>query len=538
MSDKERRFDYVIVGAGPSALGLVLGLLEHVGNSDGCSPSIAVIERGGRTPVDKASDLSQWYPVSHEPSLSTRLVPTSIRGRIVDLPIGQGLGGGSIINAGLVMPPPKEDYEKWPEPWSSLLPVAVEEIWKRLEHMNLLQKLVGSDVSLDCCKGWEIDSGHRCATLEEKMKDGSRQRRTYFQAFFDSSRVVAGEEAHGIEWVLDTEVQRLLISREKIVHGVECSTRGDIWRCYATKAVILCAGAIESPALLLTSGLGPETHENYQGVGCHLQDQVLIPRVFLTPWHPVKDEMSSNGIASMRQLRGHDTILQVAVVDSNTHSTIIPPAMGTVVRRDLKSSLLRALAEFGFQFVTLGVQFLVRWTPVGYFLRHYTQTILLFWMHPTSEGSIRIEASTRSQENVKEPCRRKDVTLQVDVGYGRDPLDSRIVQQAWHDLQPPCEFHDLIPKRALGLLWNHASLPYFHYIGTCAMKRDDAHLDWVVDPWQLKLRDHEGIHICDASVFPAFVSVPPALTCFALGYAFGQTLLVGRAPGREEVKCH
>ena len=544
MSEKDRRFDYVIVGAGPSALGLVLGLLEDVGRRNGQSPSIAVIERGGRTPADKTLDLSQWYPVSHEPSISTRLVSTSIRGRVIDLPIGQGLGGGSIINAGLVMPPPKEDYIKWPEPWLSSLPVAVEEVWKRLENLNLLQKLVGADLSLECRNGWEIDSGQRCATLEEQATDGSRQRRTYFQAFFDSSSrgVAAAEIAHDddvVVWILDTEVQRLLIRQDKVVQGVECSSRGDLWRCHATKAVILCAGAIESPALLLASGVGPETHENYQGVGCHLQDQIVIPRVFLTPWHPSPDVMSSNGIANMGQLRRrHDTMMQVAVVDSNTHYTIIPAALGTAVRRDVKSPFFRALAEVGFQIVVFAVHFLVRWTPVGYILRHYTHTILLFWMHPVSEGSIRIKPSTRSQVNMEEPCRRKDVTLQVDVGYGKDPLDSARVQQAWNDLQPPCTFCDPIPKWGLGLLWSNASLPYFHFIGTCAMKRGEAHLDWVVDPWQLKVRDHEGLHICDASVFPAFVSVPPALTCFALGYAFGQTLLAGsRVPGREEDRC-
>jgi hypothetical protein len=373
--------------------------------------------------------------------------------------------------------------------------------------------------------------------LEEQMPDGSRNRRTYFQALAllleeeDASLVTENhDDEGGVVWIVDTQVQQLLMIQDTIVQGVECITGGDddLWRCYATKAVILCAGAIESPALLLTSGIGPETDQEYQGVGCHLQDQVLIPRVFLTPWHPPHPFLSSNGIAQMGQFRRNDDIFQIAIVDATSHDTIIPSALATVLRRDLKSPFLRVLVEIVFQAVQFVLWFLIRWTPVGYFLRHYTHTVLLFWMHPRSEGSIRIEpsASSPTTTTTTEPCRRRNnVTLKVNVGYGRDPRDWEIHQEAWSDLQPPPDFYDLIPQSGLDLLCRHASLPYFHFMGTCAMKRNEAHVDWVVDPWHLKLRNHERLYICDASVFPAFVSVPPALTCFALGYAFSEALL-------------
>jgi choline dehydrogenase-like flavoprotein len=49
--------------------------------------------------------------------------------------------------------------------------------------------------------------------------------------------------------------------------------------------------------------------------------------------------------------------------------------------------------------------------------------------------------------------------------------------------------------------------------------------DWVVDT-ELKLRDHEGLYVCDPSVLPTMLSSPPALTCAALlGYAFSKILL-------------
>eukprot|EP00537_Pseudo-nitzschia_pungens_P017367 CAMPEP_0172402196 /NCGR_PEP_ID=MMETSP1061-20121228/53694_1 /TAXON_ID=37318 /ORGANISM="Pseudo-nitzschia pungens, Strain cf. pungens" /LENGTH=125 /DNA_ID=CAMNT_0013136107 /DNA_START=6 /DNA_END=380 /DNA_ORIENTATION=- len=69
-------------------------------------------------------------------------------------------------------------------------------------------------------------------------------------------------------------------------------------------------------------------------------------------------------------------------------------------------------------------------------------------------------------------------------------------------------------------------LPYYHYSGTCAMlsgSENEDNPDWVVDPY-LRLRGHDGLYICDASVFPSMVSNPPALTCAALGYDFSRTI--------------
>jgi len=634
-------FDYVIVGAGPSAIGLVLGLIDHTMDPSRRKnqstqrqqqptqpeqrPTIAVIERGRRRPNDskRTKDLSQWYSVSHSSSSSSTSktktdirhpLVSSISGRITEVPIGEGLGGGSIINAGLVMPPPSTDFNTWPKPWSTTMSQAVEEIWQRLEETQFLQPLVlrgGDDSSSisssssgcycsspeEGSSSWKLNWEQRCATLEEQMVDGSKERRTYYEALWESrcSSTTTGtatnsqqtqnedhEDNHdddhddpNVVWIVNTEVQRLIVNwNGKIVQGVECTTTMndgeegrrvvDKWKYYyAREAVILCAGAIESPALLLTSGLGPDTHSDYQGVGRHLRDQFLIPKVFFTPWrHPTshndnkekeEDEkerktmtLSSNGIAKIGQLvKDDDQIFQVAIVDSTSHQTIVPFAVAMILRRLLPSSspFLQQILEWIYQILAYSLQFLIRWTPIGYLLRHYTRTILLFSMHPTSEGSIRIESATttatksnnnNNDNNMTEAClRRSNVTLKVDVGYGRDPRDYEILQEAWKCLQPQhpngsdesSYYYNIIPNAGLGLLCHHASMPYFHYMGTCAMKKDDGHLDWVVDPLNLKFRDFEGLYICDASVFPHFVSVPPALTCVALGYAFSQILL-------------
>jgi choline dehydrogenase-like flavoprotein len=170
---------------------------------------------------------------------------------------------------------------------------------------------------------------------------------------------------------------------------------------------------------------------------------------------------------------------------------------------------------------------------------------ILFLMHPHSEGHISIEPRRKEEQfDIKDKHlgkmyqRRRDVRVKVNVGYCQDARDLEAMRQVWDNLDFTMVNGwalDLVPKLLqrtfswMGLDWfagvcRSTMAPYYHFAGTCAMQRDDQHLDWVVDPQDLQLRDHQGLHLCDASVFPSMVSSPPALTCCALGYAFGKRL--------------
>src|SRR6185295_11745839 len=73
--------------------------------------------------------------------------------------------------------------------------------------------------------------------------------------------------------------------------GVEIEERGAVKRIGARREVIVCGGTINSPMLLLNSGLGPaaelkalgiETRQDLPGVGKNLQDHVQARFTFLT----------------------------------------------------------------------------------------------------------------------------------------------------------------------------------------------------------------------------------------------------------------
>ena len=94
--------------------------------------------------------------------------------------------------------------------------------------------------------------------------------------------------------------------------------------------------------------------------------------------------------------------------------------------------------------------------------------------------------------------------------------------------------------------------PYYHWCGTCAMGEDATedtdgrmtdrdeissgdHLSLFVVDERLLVRGIVGLRICDASVFPACISAPTALTCAALGHAASTFILDRESRDRKYV---
>ena len=85
---------------------------------------------------------------------------------------------------------------------------------------------------------------------------------------------------------------RILLERKKAV-GVEYLQGGELKQLKAHREVLLCAGALQSPQLLMLSGIGPKAHlldvglavqHDLPGVGQHLHDHVDVVQVVDAPW--------------------------------------------------------------------------------------------------------------------------------------------------------------------------------------------------------------------------------------------------------------
>ncbi|OEU09477.1 FAD/NAD(P)-binding domain-containing protein [Fragilariopsis cylindrus CCMP1102] len=558
-------FDYVIVGSGPSAIGILYGLLEGISttskdfDSSEESFSIAIIERGSGPPHDGTTHYPhRWYEAATSTSSdnnnsssksSVKLYPSKIMGRVMDIPVGQGLGGTSNINACLTLPPLQKDLKTWPEPYRSSLCSNARYIKRIMENNHVIQEYTSA------VENNSSSSQHYNNNPFSQKKQDTKKVEFYTKV----PTLVARDETTG-QLVRRNYYDGLLKPLlKKYPHLKKSKSDYEYRELHATRRTILCAGAIETPALLLVSKIGGEKEPLLcGGIGKHLRDQALLARVFLkSPSFQEKvGDQSSNGIVALGHLHNTnansatswgdslDSTFQVAVTDSAADAYIIPSVVAMALRWKFQSNILMELVEIIYRCVKTVIHYAIIYTPVGWIIHHLTTTTMIFLMHPRSYGNVTISLKKYHIVPKGEPTRRRDVTIQADPKYLDDPRDVIALKSAWdvcHGLTSASSF-EIFPHLLFSLLkpfgnknfWFESYcrcflLPYYHFSGTCAMKsrthegkNENPH--WVVDPC-LKLRGHNGLYICDASVFPGMISNPPALTCAALGLEFARMIL-------------
>jgi choline dehydrogenase-like flavoprotein len=530
--DANKNFDYVVVGAGPSAMGLLYGLLEPYKTSQDAPPSVAIVERGSGPPHDPTTIIpSHWYEAANnECSHSVSIIRTVIAGRAMKLPVGQGVGGTSNVNACLCTTPLRQDLNMWPEPWKSSLWSCIETIRKIIENNGALyygdKDIKMSDVPSPYRENSPIDLTAKVPVLAKQEKGGRFVRNNYYDAILAPFLAEHPHLNESVHWIIGVEAQRLLKTGRRI-YGVECycAESERLWNIVANKEIFLCAGAIETPALLLLSGM------KIDDLGKHLQDQVMVPRFCISPWQR-NERQSSNGIAAYGQMFVGNDVFQVLVFDAAANSSIIPSVPAVVFRRACPISISRMgrFCDILFSILKMTIRFLILYSPIGYILHHFTAVSSLCLMHPYSEGEITVVPKNKDRK--VEGMGRRHVDIAVHVGYFRDSRDYETLRAGSNTLHGMVRYLEIIPGfsmrrlNILGIDWfrlycNMLALPYYHFAGTCRMQTETT-ADWVVDT-NLKLRGLDGVYICDASVFPAMLSSPPALTCASLGYGLGQS---------------
>lgn len=214
-------------------------------------------------------------------------------------PRGKGLGGSSLLNGLMYLRGNRKDYDDWAE--------AGNPGW---DHDSLVQHFKNFERAPD----GNPDYGHHGevnivqAPSEEKIirviKEGFEElgfkKRTegnplgYFDSYFnmkDGHRENMGKtfigtikERKNLYVATKAHVVKLLIEK-KIAKGLEVKIGQTMIKLKATKEVILSAGAINSPQILMQSGIGPKDHLTKLGikvkkdlqVGKNLQDHLFFP---------------------------------------------------------------------------------------------------------------------------------------------------------------------------------------------------------------------------------------------------------------------
>jgi choline dehydrogenase len=262
--------------------------------------------------------------------------------------------------------------------------------------------------------------------------------------------------------------------------GVKIDANGAAKDIGAAKEVILAAGSIGSPKLLMLSGvgdakalrsLGIDVVESLPGVGENLQDHILVSGVIFKYKGKMPDRpVDSNAVEAEAYLSS----------DASADTDI------NLVLEQLPALTPEAIARFGAP-------------PADAF------TIAPALVQPTSRGSVRLASSNFSDAALVDTnylSMDRDLVAMVRAIEAAREIGS---QRAFDGLREA----ELVPgpkatAEVIQELARLASASFGHFVGTCKMGVDKLA---VVDP---KLRVHglQGLRVADASVMPRIITGP------------------------------
>ncbi|WP_048441515.1 GMC family oxidoreductase [Caenimonas sp. SL110] len=273
--------DYVIVGAGSA--GCVLA--ARLSGDAGCE--VALLEAGGQAQGEQVRQPSQWpllwdrdegygYSTTLQPGYASRSVPC---------PRGKGLGGTSAINAMLYIRGDPRDFDGWRDAgnpgwgWDDVLACfkrsqdqargasALHGIGGELPVSDQIDPHPMSLAFIDAAQaqghGVNPDfNGPRQggAGLYQTTTRGG-ERFSTARAFLDPARHRAN-----LQVLTRARVLRIVIEKDRAV-AVEFFDGTQVRCMRARREVLLCAGAIDSPRLLMLSGVGDATELQALGIG-------------------------------------------------------------------------------------------------------------------------------------------------------------------------------------------------------------------------------------------------------------------------------
>lgn len=500
-------FDVLIVGAGSAGCVLAGRLSENP------MLQIGLIEAGGAATDPDIAIPQQW------PLLAGRAYDWAYRttpqagtaGRKHDWPRGRLIGGSSCLHAMAHVRGHRDDFRAWMQAtgsarWSypGLLPA-----FKRLESFSggssehhgaegplpvmlpdlELSPVVRAYMAAGLAAGipWlgDHNTGSLIGVAPNSLTIRAGRRVSAANAYLDPVRersnltVISGALAH-----------RLIIS-EAQVRGVSVEFDGQL-TALSAGVTILCAGTIESPLLLLRSGIGPARELERVGVRCiaelpgvgeNLHDHLLTAGNVYRARRPVP----------LSRLQHSESLTYLDSGDLKHAERVPDVVLGCVAAPTVTECFDRP--AFGSAY-----------------------TILSGVTHPTSRGRITLTGPSVNDPPTIDPAylstdhdrklARQALKLARDIGHQSALADWRA-----EEIYPGA---DCQSDADLDAFLERAVMTHHHPVGTCRMGQAAGS---VVDA-DLKLCGFERLYVVDASVIPDITSGPIHASVIAIAETF------------------